>query len=214
MGKETASKIKGWCRIVYVDATVAMVIGIVVTCSFLIAGAGVLGPLKLAPQGEDVAITLSTIFTSKWGALGGFLFMLAGTAALFSTQIGQLAGWPRLLADAFRLCIPAFKKLSWKKQYRSFLVFFFCTNMFIVYTFGLKPIVLVKLAAVLDGLLLTPLQALWVALGLYVVLPKLLSAEAKPVLKTHWIFLAGLSVAFVEFANFCVFQIPYVFKQE
>jgi len=51
--------------------------------------------------------------------------MLAGAAALISTQIGQLAGWPRLLADSCRICIPGFnKKFSWKWQFRMFLLFF------------------------------------------------------------------------------------------
>jgi Mn2+/Fe2+ NRAMP family transporter len=211
MDSETARKIYGWCRVVYVDATVAMVIGVVVTSSFLLAGAGVLGPLKMAPQGEDVALTLSTIFSSKWGALGGLLFMLAGIAALVSTQLGQLAGWPRLLADAFRLCVPRFHRLSWNTQYRIFLIFFFCTNMIIIYTLGFKPIVLVKVAAVLDGLLLTPLQAIWVAIGLYVVMPKLLSKDASVILKAHGILLAGLIIAFAVFGYFCLFQLPFLF---
>jgi hypothetical protein len=65
--------------------------------------------------------------------------------------------------------------------------------------------------AVLDGLLLTPLQALWVFMGLFVVLPKLLSKEAWQVLRPHWLFAAGLLLAFLVFGYFCLFQIPYIF---
>ena len=83
--------------------------------------------------------------------------------------------------------------------------------MIIVFTMGMKPVVLVKLSAVLDGLLLTPLQAVWVAIGLYVVMPKMLSSQAKEVLKPSWVFLAGLIVAFLVFGYFCVFQIPFIF---
>ena len=135
--------------------------------------------------------------------------MLAGAAALISTQIGQLAGWPRLLADSARICIPGFeKKLSWKWQFRLFLIMFFFTNMIIVYTLGFAPVVLVKAGAIFDGLLLTPLQALWVAIGLFVVMPKMLSKEAAEVLKPNWIFAVGLIIAFVVFTYFCVFQMP------
>ena len=208
---EGALKIKRWCRVVYMDATIAMIIGNVVTISFLIAGTGVLGPNQIAPQGEKVATTLATIFSSKWGAFGGFLFMLSAAAALISTQIGQLAGWPRLLADSFRICIPGFqKRFSWKTQFRIFLLFFFCTNMIIVFTLGLKPVLLVKLGAILDGLLLTPLQAIWVAIGLYVVMPKMLSKKAREILRPHWIFAVGLIIAFIVFGYFCVFQIPSI----
>lgn len=210
--RASAEKIKGWCRVVYTDATIAMIIGNVATVSFLIAGAGVLRPNQLAPEDEEVATTLATIFSSKWGALGGFLFMLSAAAALISTQIGQLAGWPRLLADSFRICISGFqKKFSWKTQFRMFLIFFLCTNMIIVFTLGFKPVFLVKIGAILDGLLLTPLQAIWVAIGLYVVMPKLLSQEARAILRPHWIFALGLIIAFLVFGYFCIFQIPFIF---
>jgi Mn2+/Fe2+ NRAMP family transporter len=211
MDRGTAERIKGWCRVVYTDATLAMLIGNLVTIGFLLAGAGVLGPLHLAPQGEKVALTLSAIFASRWGQVGGVLFMLSAAAALISTQIGQLAGWPRLLADACRICVPGFgQKFQWKTQFRIFLLFFFVSNMTIVYAFGLKPVLLVKLGAVLDGLLLTPLQAVWVAIGLFWVMPRLLSSEAHAVLRPHWVFAAGLGIATLVFGYFCVFQIPAV----
>jgi Mn2+/Fe2+ NRAMP family transporter len=211
MTHETAKKIKGWCRVLYVDATLAMVIGIVVTSAFLIAGAGILRVAKIAPEGPQVGIKLSNLFASRWGSVGGFLFLLSGTAALISTQIGQLAGWPRLLADTFRICIPGFnKKFAWKRQFRLFLLFFICTNLIIVFCFKEKPVFIVQTAAILDGLLLTPLQAVWVAIGLFVVMPKLLSEEAFTILKPNRIFAVILIIAFLVFGYFCIFQIPSV----
>ena len=209
MSREAAEKIKGWCRVLYVDSSLAMVIGIVATGAFFIAGAGVLGPQHLAPEGNEVAFTLSKVFADRWGPVGGFLFILAGTAALISTNTGQLAGWPRLLADSFRICLPGFaKKFSWKTQFRFFLLFFFCTNMVIVFFFEKSPVVLVKVSAIFEGLLLTPLQAILVAIGLFIVMPKLLSKEAAKVLKPSWLFAVGLIIAFVVFGYFCIFQIP------
>jgi hypothetical protein len=189
----------------------AVVIGIVVTAAFFLAGAGVLRPEQIAPEGPDVAIRLSTLFSSRWGPWGGFLFMLAGAAALISTQIGQLAGWPRLLADSCRICIPGFnKRLSWKWQFRLFLLFFLCANMVIVFCFKEKPVILVQFAALLDGLLLTPLQAILVAVGLFVVMPKLLSKEAIRILRPNPVFAIGLIIAFLVFAYFCIVQMPSV----
>lgn len=104
MSTEVAQRIKGWFRVVYTDATLAMLIGISVTVSFLLAGAGVLGPKQLTPSGPQVALQLSTIFSSQWGSLGGYLFLIAGAAALISTQVGQLAGrvyWLTPFASAF-----------------------------------------------------------------------------------------------------------------
>lgn len=211
MSRAVAEKIKGWCTVLYVDATLAMVIGIVVTCAFLIAGAGILRPAQIAPQGEQVAIELSKLFSSRWGSAGGFLFLLAGATALISTQVGQLAGWPRLLADSFRICIPGFnKKFTWKTQFRFFLLFFLCANMVIVFLFTEKPVFLVQISAILDGLLLTPLQAILVAVGLFVVMPKMLSKDAYDILRPSRFFAVGLIIAFLVFAYFCIFQIPEV----
>ena len=209
MSRTTAEKIKGWCRVMYVDASLAVVIGIVVTSAFLVAGAGILGPRQLAPEGSDLAMKLSEVFSQRWGSLGGFLFILAGAAALISTQIGQLAGWPRLLADSFRICVPSItKRFSWKKQFRFFLSFFFCSNMVIVFTLGKEPVRLVKFASLMDGILLTSLQALCVAIGLFVVMPKILSKDAYEVLKPNRIFAVGLGIAFLVFTYFCIFQLP------
>lgn len=204
-----ARKIKGWCKVLYMDATLAFVIGITATCAFLIAGAGILGPSHMAPQGKEVAFTLSNIFAQNWGSIGALLFKLAGAAALTSTLIGILAGWPRMLADAFRICIPGFnQKFTWKVQFRLFLLFFLATNIAIVYWLGEMPVFMVRLSAVVDGILLTPLQAIWVAVGLFVVMPKLLSRQAYQILKPGRIFAIGLLAAFLVFGYFCVFHLP------
>jgi Mn2+/Fe2+ NRAMP family transporter len=202
MRRATAEKLAGWCRVVYTDATIALVIGIVVTSAFVLSGAGVLRPLQLVPKGDGVQMagTIASIFSSQWGALGGTLFLLAAIAALVGTLLGQLAGWPRLLADAFRLAVPAVhRRFEWKLQFRFFLVFFFCTNMVIVYVMQKNPIGIVQTAAVLDGILLTALQAFWVGVGLYVVLPKLLSKEAWEVLRPSPVFALGLAVGAIVF---------------
>lgn len=207
---EDGKKIKSWFRVVYLDASVGMILGIFATTFFLIAGAGILGKMHIAPDSETLASELSQIFSSDWGHIGATLFMAGGLAALISTQIGQLSGWPRLLADAFRICVPAFAKFRWKLQYRFFLIFFFLSNMIIVYSLGYKPVALVKMGAILDGLLLTPLQAIWVFAGLYIVQPKLFAKEVAEILKPRWYLAAGLFIAFIVFTYFCVYQIPKI----
>ncbi len=213
IGIETAHRIKGWCRVLYTDATIAMIIGVTVTCSFVIAGAGVLRPRQIAPDGPSVAITLSEIFGANWGKVGAILFMLAGSAALISTQVGQLAGWPRMLSDCCRICIPSVaNKFSWKTRYRFFLVVFFLTSMVIIYTLGFKPVLLVQVGSILDGLLLTPLQAACVLLGLFFVMPKILSKDAAKVLKPNPVFAIGLVIAFIAFTVFVYFGLTVMFK--
>ena len=212
LNEEEGIRLKGWCKVVYSDATLALFMGIFATLGFLLAGAGILRPLQIAPEGTNAALEIASIFSTQWGKFGGLLFMLGGTAALVSTQVGQLAGWPRLLADCTRICIPAFgKRISWKWQFRLFLIFFFFSNMIIIHSLGYKPVFLVQLGAILDGLVLTPLQAVWIFIGLYFVMPKFYTREVSAMLRPHPIFGILLVLAFLVFAYFCIFQLPYIF---
>lgn len=67
--------------------------------------------------------------------------------------------------------------------------------------------------AVVLGVFLTALQAIWVGVGLFVVMPKMLSKEAYEVLKPNWIFAAGLLVTFAFFGYLCVMRIPATLAQ-
>ena len=212
LSAEDARQVRPWLRVVAWDATFALVIGIVVTAAFLVAGAGILRPAESLPKGPQVAFELSHLFSERWAETGGFLFILAGTAAMISTQLGQLAGWPRLLADCFRHMCRPFGRIAPRKQFRLFLALFLVTNLTICALFGTSPVYLVKMGAIFDGLLLVPLQALAVAWGLFVAQKRLLSAEAWALLRPHWYHAAGLVVAFAVFGYFCVFQVPQVIR--
>ena len=213
LSADEARGVRAWVRAVTWDATVAVVIGTVVTLSFLLAGAGILRPQHLVPQGPKVAFELSRVFSEQWGSLGGTLFIAAGAAAMVSTQLGQLAGWPRLLADCFRNVSRRFAGFPPKKQFRLFLCLFLLTNLTICAVFGTSPIRLVKLGSVCDGLILVPLQALAVGYGLFFAQRKLLSPQAWQLLRPRWYHAVGLVAAFLVFGYFCVFQAPQVLQQ-
>ena len=69
---------------------------------------------------------------------------------------------------------------------------------------------MIKLAALLDGLLLTPLQALWIFIGLYVVLPRLYKPEIGRMLRPGWLIGAGLAIAVLVFGYFCIALLPTI----
>jgi hypothetical protein len=58
--------------------------------------------------------------------------------------------------------------------------------------------------------ILTPLQALWVGLGLSVVMPRLVPKVAWRELGPHWVFALGLAIAFLVFGYFCAVQLHAV----
>jgi Mn2+/Fe2+ NRAMP family transporter len=208
MTADAARRVKGWCRTLYVDSTFAMLLGVVVTGGFLVTGAGILRPERLAPGNADMADVLSHIFAQRWDRLGGFLFKLSGTVAMLSTLCGQLAGWPRLLADSCRIVIPGFdRKFAWKTQFRLFLLLFFCTCLSIVFFLSSQPISLLRISSILEGVLLIALQAVCVIVALYVVLPRILSKEAYAVLKPGPIFAIGLLATFLFFGYLCIISV-------
>jgi Mn2+/Fe2+ NRAMP family transporter len=211
MNVETARKLKGWSHVVYVDATTAVMVGMVVTGSFLVAGAGVLGKLHLAPNGPQVAIQLSEIFGRFWGRTGAILFLLAGIAALVSTNLCQFAGWPRIMSDCARILFPrSVEKFPPQRVRRIFVLIFLTSNMLIINTFGVQPVMLVKVGAILDGLLLTPLQAILVGWALFVTMPRLLSRDAARTLKASPVLAVGLAIAALVFSYFAVVKIPTI----
>lgn len=205
---DDALRIKDWRRVITFDASVALLIGVFVTLGFLIAGAQVLGTRQLAPADADVAITLAQIFGESWGQAGATLFLMGGAAALISTQLAQVAGWPYLVDDAVRLCLPGLaSRWSTLTRRRAWLVFYLIMSMTIVYQLGYRPVGLVKLAAVAEGLLLTPLQAIAVLLGLYWILPKLYQPEVGRLLRPSPVIGIGLLASAAFFSYFCVIQL-------
>lgn len=211
--REDAQSLKPWLKAVAWDATVALIIGTGVTLAFMIAGAGVLGAQKILPGKSQLVETLSKVFSDRWSHIGGTLFILAGATAMISTQLGQLAGWPRLLADCVRNIFKGFGRVAPKKQFRIFLTLFLVTNLLILSFFGKKPLLLVTMGSITDGLILVPLQALAVFWVIFFELKKMLSPEAWKLLKPRWYHAAGLFAAFAIFAYFCIFQVPSVLSE-
>ncbi|HWP43794.1 MAG TPA: Nramp family divalent metal transporter [Blastocatellia bacterium] len=204
MSSETALKVRGWCRVVYADATMAMVIGMAATLAFMLAGATILAPRRVVPEGPSVAFELAAIFGAEWGRAGEILFILAGWAALFSTLIGQLAGWPRLLSDGYRICVPRFGRIAWEKQFRLFLIGLLAINFLITYALGLQPVRLIQTAAFTEGVLLVPLQAVAILLAIYLVQPRLLSEDAARILRPGALFGALLVAGAIIYSLFIV----------
>lgn len=207
-----AGILKKWTKVVYFDAFIAVVLGTGITLGFVLAGAEILGPLHLAPKGNQVAFELTHIFSRDWGKIGALLFLIGGTAALVSTLVGQMAGWPRLVSDAFRLCFPkVVKDIQWKWQFRITLLLFLITNSFIVYVLGKEPVFLLTISSILDGVVLTAFQAILILIGLYYVMPKMFTVDVYKIIKPKSIIFFILIITFMVFSYFSIFQVPKLF---
>ncbi len=92
---------KGWIRVMYLDALLAMVIYTMMTAAFYLLGAAILHRQGLLPEGMELVETLSRLYTQSLGPWAGTLFLVGAFVVLFSTLFGALAIWTRLFSDAF-----------------------------------------------------------------------------------------------------------------
>lgn len=92
---------KGWIRIMYYDAFLAMAVYTVVTAAFYLLGAAVLHRQQLVPEGYSVIKTLSQMYTQTLGPWAEVIFMIGGFMALYSTLYTAVASFSRMFTDAF-----------------------------------------------------------------------------------------------------------------
>jgi Mn2+/Fe2+ NRAMP family transporter len=146
---------KGWIRVMKVDAWASFCIYTLATVAFYLLGAAVLFRKGLVVEDGDMITTLSHMYQESFGAWGMTIFLVGGVIVLFSTFFGATASNARLFADAlsvFRL-----------KKYRSSedrvpMVKIACVLLpmasFLVYVLMEKPVTLVFIGAVAQGLML------------------------------------------------------------
>ncbi len=92
---------KGWIRVMYLDALLAMVIYTVVTAAFYLLGAAVLHAQDRIPEGYEMVESLSAMYTESIGPQAKPVFLLGSFMVLFSTLFAALAAWARQYSDLF-----------------------------------------------------------------------------------------------------------------
>ena len=92
---------RGWIRIMYYDAFLAMVVYTIVTAAFYLLGAAVLHRQQLVPEGYSVIQTLSEMYTSTLGPWAYVVFMIGAFMALYSTLYTAVASFARMFTDVF-----------------------------------------------------------------------------------------------------------------
>ncbi len=92
---------KGWIRVMYWDASLAMVAYTSMTVMFYLLGAAILHKQGLVPSGEELISTLGNMYTQSLGPWAKSLFVAGAIVVLYSTLFAALAAWTRMFADAF-----------------------------------------------------------------------------------------------------------------
>jgi hypothetical protein len=95
------ARARGWIRVMYLDATVAMIIYTSVTAAFYLLGAAVLHEENVVPEGNQVIETLALMYTQTIGPGARTIYLVGAFFVLFSSVFASLAAWTRLFPDIF-----------------------------------------------------------------------------------------------------------------
>jgi hypothetical protein len=98
---EWERRAKGWIRIMYLDAMLAMVAYTLMTVMFYLLGAAILHRQELVPENHELISTLGTMYTDSLGPWARSVFVVGAFVVLYSTLFAALAAWTRMFSDAF-----------------------------------------------------------------------------------------------------------------
>ena len=104
-GKATSDK-REMLAIGMFDLRMGYWLSAVLAAIFISLGANLLRPRGLTPDGVEVALTLSRIYTEVLGQWMFPVFMLAAFAAMFSTAYSVMDGFPRTFAKLLETLFP------------------------------------------------------------------------------------------------------------
>jgi manganese transport protein len=99
--QEWKSRARGWIKVMYLDAFVAMIIYTSVTAAFYLLGAAILHARNKVPEGNQVIETLALIYTQTLGNGARTIYLIGAFFVLFSSVFASLAAWTRLFHDIF-----------------------------------------------------------------------------------------------------------------
>ncbi|HSF53834.1 MAG TPA: Nramp family divalent metal transporter [Algoriphagus sp.] len=146
---------KGWIKIMYLDAFLAMLIYTLVTAAFYLLGAAVLYGKQAIPDGNDLINFLATIYTQSLGPGARFGYLAGAFFALYSSVFATLAYWSRLFPDIF-------SQFGWirqdnetdRKKWIGILAWAFPSIWVVTYLFVKLPGIMVLSGGVVGSVLL------------------------------------------------------------
>lgn len=125
LSQEERTRLKGWKKVVLYQNLVSATILTTFSIFIWVAAAQTLYVSGAEPRGNDLVAQMISIFTTTYGEWSGYLFMICGSLALFSSVIGPLYGFSRLWEESFeRLGLYRKYKIDKKTVFRLCLIMF------------------------------------------------------------------------------------------
>lgn len=152
---EWRKRANGWIKVMFLDATVAMIIYTIVTVAFYLLGASVLHQRGEVPNGNGVIETLALIYTQSLGPGIKTAYLVGAFFVLFSSLFATLGAWTRIFPDIFgELGWLSFNDLSKRKKAISILTWIFPACWAIIYLYIELPVLMVFFGGVVGSVML------------------------------------------------------------
>lgn len=146
---------RGWIKVMYLDALVAMFIYTSVTAAFYLLGAAVLHRNGDIPQGMEMVDVIGTIYTESLGPGVKVFFLVGAFFVLFSSVFATLAFWTRLFADIFgQLGWIDFFEESSRKRTIAMLAWCIPAAWALAFFFVKSPVLMILSGGIIGSLLL------------------------------------------------------------
>ena len=156
---EWTDRIRGWVRMVQVDAGTCTLLATVITAAYFLMGAAILHRQRIAPEGIEVVHQISAMFTGSYGRWSYGLFMIGAFFTLFSPLVVATAATGRMWADVLTSLklLDGDNPQSRLRCYRTFQTLYLVLCLVMVVVVRRPPAKLVIFGQYVSGLFNTPL---------------------------------------------------------
>lgn len=149
------NRARGWIKVMYLDAVVAMIIYTTVTAAFYLLGASVLHKQGLVPEGNQVIETIASVYTHSLGPGIKTAYLIGAFFVLYSSLFASLAAWTRLYSDIFgQLGWINFFDSTVRKKLIGWLAWIFPTLWLCMFLFINSPVLMILSGGIVGSVLL------------------------------------------------------------
>lgn len=153
--EEWTNRARGWIKVMYLDALLAMAVYTLVTAAFYLLGAAVLHSSGSMPEGYQMIETLSKMYTETLGPWAKSVFLIGALVVLYSTLFTAAASWTRIFSDAFgQIGLFDFYNLAARKKVIARMAWVFPAIWALLFLFIRLPVIMVLMGGFVTSILL------------------------------------------------------------
>ncbi|MCZ6674929.1 MAG: Nramp family divalent metal transporter [Verrucomicrobia bacterium] len=199
------NRAKGWIRVMKYDALLSLVIYTGATIAFYLLGAAVLHGKSLEVTNENLMVSLSNIYSTSFGSVGLWVFIVGAIVVLYSTIFISTASNGRLAADFLNLLSIVKQDTEAKRAKTIRIACVVLPALYCIFYLSIrKPVTLVTIGAVAQALML-PFLSFAALYFLY----KQTHVKLRP--KVSWIVFLWISAMLMTSVG--IFQITKEFQK-